>query len=216
MKTYLLDSSVRDLTADVIASDGSLRIMPASYYLSITQEERLLLAQRHALYALPTVECVEWLRERIGTRSAIEVACGNGALGRALGIVRTDNRLQERPEIQLLYRSLDQPTIRYGNDVETLDAVEAVKKYRPQVVIAAWFTHKYDPRHPERGGNTYASDEQELLSLCEEYILVGNFSPHSMHPLLQQPRELFQFPWLFSRSPESERNFIACWRSNGR
>lgn len=216
MKTYTLDPNARDLAPDVIASDGSLRVMPASYYASTTQGERSLLAHRHALYALPTVECIRWLSERIGTRSAIEVACGNGALGRALGIVRTDIRLQERADIQAVYRGTGTQTIRYGDDVETLDAIEAIKKYRPQVVIAAWFTHKFDPLQPERGGNMYASDERELLSLCEEYVLVGNFSSHGPHPLLQQPHELFQFPWLFSRSPEADRNFIACWRSNGR
>lgn len=216
MKTYILDGNLRDLSLDIIASDGSLRIMPASYYANTTQEERSLVAHRRALYALPTVECIEWLRERIGTRLAIEVASGNGALGRALSIVRTDNRLQERADMQRLYSQLGQPVIRYGDDVETLDAIAAIKKYRPQVVVAAWFTHGFDSRYPERGGNMYAPKQHELLSLCEEYILVGNFSPHAMMPLLQQRHELFQFPWLFSRSLAAERNFIACWRSNGR
>ena len=48
----------------------------------------------------------------------------------------------ESPEVQkIILDSMSVPTI-YANDVETLEASEAVSKYKPDIVIGSYVTSK--------------------------------------------------------------------------
>jgi hypothetical protein len=126
MSAYLLDAKgARDITPDIIDESGCLRVMPASYYAGTTPLERALACVKHALYGLHTTELVEYLRSRIGERSAIEIGAGNGALAAAVGIPATDNRMQELPHIDAYYRAQLHQPIAYGKNVERLEACDA-------------------------------------------------------------------------------------------
>lgn len=129
------------------------------------------------------------LRERIAGRRAIEIGAGNGALAQALGIAATDSRLQEEPDIAAYYRAIGQPPVRYGAQVEKLDAVAASAKYRPQVVIGSWITHLADPAPPEKGGSACGVDEEQVVASRDEYICIGNAQVHRHKPIWNLPHD---------------------------
>jgi hypothetical protein len=208
---HLVDGKTRDLTPLAFTPDGQFRIRSIEDWRDTTQPERSLLAVRHALYVLPTTELVARLRELIAGRRAIEIGSGNGVLAAALGIPATDNRMQERPKYAASYAAMGQPTIRYGDNVERLDAHAAVDKHRPQVVIAAWITHKYDPRRHEAGGNEIGVVEEDVIDRVESYILVGNSQVHRHKSIWSRPHSIEYHDYLLSRAMGGGRDFIAVW-----
>lgn len=212
MKGVVLDiKGVRDLAPELLESPGTPKIMPASYFEATTQVERCAFALKNGIYQLYTTELIEWLKENIAGRTAIEVAAGNGVLGKALGIPATDSHQQADPVIAMTYMLHMQPTVHYGSHVEKLSAIDAVRKYHPQVVVACWATHKWNPKHPEREGNQDGLDEIKLLSLCETYIFVGNREVHRNKPIWRLRHTRIEPPWLYSRAYNGSPNFIAVW-----
>lgn len=209
--TFLIPADARDLAPLVMDCAGSLRVMPASFYAATTQDERSLLAVRHGLYGLPTEELVAWLRGHIGDRSAIEIGAGNGRLAEAVGIPATDNHLQEFGPIRAYYEMLGQALVVYGPNVERIEALEAVKKYRPSVVVGSWITH--NSRHAP-GGSAYGPDLPAILALCDEYVHICNEGTHKNDPLWDRPHEVHEFPWLYSRAANGGRDLIAIWKGD--
>ena len=127
---------VRDIAPLMLDDQGTLCVVPASVLSATTPEERLVFGVRHGLYSFPTEELISFLKDRIRGRSAIEIGAGHGQLAKALGIPATDNRQQEDPRMKAYYLARGQATVPYGDHVDALDAAEAVKRHRPQVVIA--------------------------------------------------------------------------------
>jgi len=206
--------NLRDLAPDVLDTNGELRILPASYWAGTTRNERAAFGVRHGLYCFPTVELVEWLKRAIDGRSAIEIGSGSGTLAKALGIPATDNRMQEWPEIRAIYASTRQPVVRYGDNVERMHALEAVAHYQPDVVVAAWVTHVFEPHRPQAGGNVYGVDEIAMLRSISTYLFVGNRNTHAGKALwAQKPAEYIEAPWLVSRAMSDEPNFAARWEA---
>ncbi|PZP94151.1 MAG: hypothetical protein DI587_26315 [Variovorax paradoxus] len=211
-----LELPVRDIAPSLLDEHGTLCVVPASVLSATTAQERLVLGLRHGLYSYPTEELVAFLRERIGGRRAIEIGAGNGVLAKALGIPATDNRQQEEAEFRAYYAARDQATVQYGDHVEKIDAAAAVKKHQPQVVVASWVTHRYDPRRPRAGGSVTGVDEEDIIQSCEEYIFVGNEQVHEHKSIWSLPHEKLTPPWLYSRAVNGSPNFIAFWRRNAR
>lgn len=214
MQTFLIEdpSKIRDLAPLVLDTQGQLKAVPAAFYANTTREERAVFGLRHARYGFLTVELIDYLKAFIGDRSAIEIGAGHGALALALGIAATDNRMQDEPQIRAYYAALSQPVIKYGANVEKLDAVQAVKKHRPSVVVASWVTHKYDPRRHEAGGNMDGVEEEEIIRNCDAYVFIGNELVHSRKSIWALPHEKLYPPWLYSRSTNGSPDFIAIWR----
>lgn len=204
-------TGIRDLSTQVLEPDlpGRVRVLPAEFWASTTPAERALVAARHGLYGLPTVELVTWLREFIGGRRAIEIGAGNGALAHALGIPATDSCLQTDPAIAAYYAALGQALVTYGPNVEKLDAHAALRKHRPQVVIGCWVTHKYDPARHGAGGNEFGIVEEAIVDACEHYVLIGNERVHKDKSVWRRPHQKFEPPWLYSRSVNGSKDFIA-------
>lgn len=211
--SVMLDqNTIRDLTQDVIGPDGHVRIMPASFYASTTKQERVLLGHRHAVYSLPTDELIHYLREFIGDRSAIEIGAVNGVVAASLGIPATDSRMQEDPNIVDIYKSMGQPVIRYGDNVEKLDAQQAVDKYRPQVVIAQWVTHKYREDRHAAGGNMFGVVEEKIIDGIDDYAFIGNEITHVGKSIWSLPHTKISPDWLYSRAASEGQNFIGVWK----
>jgi len=212
---FALDTrDLRDIASDCLDETGRLRVMPASYYASIKPEERAWFALRHGFYCLPTVELADWLRRFISARSAIEIGAGNGVLAQYLGIPATDSYMQDDPSIRLYYKVHGQPTIPYGPNVERIEALDAAKKYEPGIILGSWITHRWDPQDPSRGGNMYGPDLPAILRHCSQYVLIGNELTHGANPLWARKHEVVYPPWLYSRSLNHGREFIAIWNGD--
>lgn len=190
---------------------GRLRVVPAGMLASTSAEERMLFGVRHGIYSFPTEELRDYLLDRIAGRRAIEIGAGNGVLAEALGIPATDNRQQEDAEVKAYYERLGQPIVPYGDNVEKLDAAAAVAKYKPEVVIACWVTHRFDPSAPERGGSGSGVDEASVAAACDEYIFIGNQQVHAPKPIWALAHERITPHWLYSRAMNGTPEFIAVW-----
>jgi len=134
--------------------------------------------------------------------------------GAVAGLV--DSRDRQPPAgrrgIESLLQAIGQPTVRYGANVEKLDAAAAVEKYKPAVVVACWVTHQFDAAHPAAGGSRSGVDEASLIDQCDEYIFIGNEHVHTGQADLALPHEKITPPWLYSRAINGTRDFIAVWR----
>jgi hypothetical protein len=196
----------------VLDDQGRLRVLPAAYWATTTREERSLLGARYGLYSFPTVELVDHLRSLIGGRSAIEIGASHGVLAEALDIPATDNRQQEMPEYRARIALQGQTPVAYGPNVIECHASRAVRRYRPQVVIGCWVTHKYDPARHEAGGNEIGIDEEDILRNCGTYIVVGNEQVHAGKKIWDRPHRIEYPPFVYSRAHNGTREFIATWR----
>jgi len=212
--SVLRHRDVTYLDALLLDEKGRLRPVAAASLAAVKLDDLQYWCHIHAVYGLPTFELVGWLKDRIGGRSAIEIGAGNGCLGRALGIPATDSWLQATPEMRALYALQGQAVITYGEDVEKLEALEAVAKYKPKVVIGQWVTEWIDPNlpPPPGGGSVYGIKEPELLAQVETYILVGNSTVHGQKSLIRQrPPEMLRASWVWSRSQHPSMNCILVW-----
>ncbi|WP_198086651.1 hypothetical protein [Variovorax sp. E3] len=215
MDAFAIDpTAVHDISSRLLDGHGRLRVTPACVLSRTTAQERLLFGVRQGIYSFPTDELCDFLRSRIEGRIAIEIGAGHGILAEALSIPATDNRQQEDPELKAYYAHIGQPTVPYGKNVEKLDAADAVAKYRPNVVIACWVTHRFDPERPHAGGSVTGVDEASLIESCDEYIFVGNEHVHAHKPIWEMPHEKLNPSWLYSRAINGSREFIATWRGS--
>jgi hypothetical protein len=211
-KAFVIDpKNVHDLAPDLLDETGQLKVMPASYYAMTTPEERAMFCAKHAVYGLLTDELIAWVKKVIAGRRAIEIGAGFGGFAAALDIHATDNHMQARPEIMLHYAAHGMKPIRYGKNVEELDAVEAVRRYQPEVVVASWVTHKYDEKRHEAGGNMYGVVEEDIIRNCKTYLFVGNTDVHKDKSIWALPHRKFTPDWLYSRALNGTPNFIAIW-----
>jgi hypothetical protein len=172
---------------------------------------------RTGRYGLPTIELIEWLKEKIGGRSAIEIGCGYGDLGSQLEIPITDLKVQKMPEAKVYYENMRQPTIDYPDDVEEIDALAAVQKYKPKVVVASWVTQWLDPEKPPpsgRGGCMWGVKEWKLIERVETYILIGNESVHQdteKKKIMERLHESHALPFIRSRATFPEKDRVWIW-----
>ena len=188
--------------------DGKIQCLPFDVLNNFTQEQISLFCHKWAIYQLPTKELIDFIKIQIGDKSVIEIGSGNGCMGRNLGIRMTDNKMQELPEIIAYYRMMGQPTIKYGDDVEKIDAISAIKKYRPECVVASWVTHKF--KEGMESGNALGIEEEEIFGNgVEKYIHIGNEKTHIYKPILNLfPVKKFKHKTIISRSMSREENII--------
>lgn len=204
-------SKHRDLAPYVLDSRGQIKVLAAEFWQCTTREERAIFGVKHGLYGFPTLELAARLRQLIGSRRAIEIGAGHGQLAKTLGIIATDNRMQERDDVKSIYEALGQPVVRYGSNVLKADARQAVRQFRPQVVVAQWVTHKFDSTRPEAGGNMFGVDEEKIIKSVDAYIFIGNEHVHAPKPIWRLPHRI-EFPnYIFSRAMNGSRDFIAIW-----
>ena len=213
MDAFAIDpTKVRDISSLLLDDRGRLRVSPTRTLAGTTAAERLLFGVLHGIYSFPTDELCDFLRTKIAGKVAIEIGAGHGILADALSIPATDNRQQEDPELKDYYRKLGQRTVPHGGNVEKLDAAAAIAKYRPDVVIACWVTHRFDPCRPDARGSLTGVDEAAILESCDEYIFIGNERVHAHKPIWEMPHEKLTPPWLYSRALNGSHDFIASWR----
>lgn len=167
--------------AGLLDASGVLLPQPSSFWEGLTVAQRAKFGHEKGIYSFPTTEGVSFIQRIIAGREkdALEIGAGNGCWGKALGIRSTDSYLQRRPDIAARYAALRQPAASYGAHVEKLEAIKAVRKYRPKIVVASWVTQKFRADRFCIRGNADGVDELRLLELVDEYVLIGNTAQHS-------------------------------------
>lgn len=212
MHAAIIPDDTRDLSPALLRA-GHYVPPPAAVFAATTPAERAMFGHVRGMYVLPTAELVDWLQVAIGNEFAVEIGAGVGVLARALGIMATDSHMQSMPAIAEIYRRTGQPTIAYGANVERIDADTVAREVKPDVILGAWITHRYNPEDHAAGGNMLGPDFDVLLANCRRLILICNTRTHAAHPLLRQPHERITPPWLYSRAMGGE-DFIGIWKGN--
>ena len=90
---YTFDRSDINYLKRLLLKDGELQILPFDILKDIPQEHISQFCVENGCYLIPTTELVEFLAKLIGGNESrtIEIGSGNGVLGKALGIMCTDN-----------------------------------------------------------------------------------------------------------------------------
>jgi hypothetical protein len=189
------------LDVDLLDEHKHLIVKPAAFYNDIPQDHLSLWCHIHGVYCLPTVELINWLSDHLEVNKTIEIGAGIGSIGRTLGIPITDScYMRNNPQVAMTYKLMRQPVTPYPEDIVEMDAISAIKHYKPNIVIGSWITHKYNPAEHWREGNEFGVDEKFILNNVKKYIMIGNEAVHSKKPILELPHQAFRFDWLYSRS----------------
>jgi len=192
--------------------NGHFPLWPAAKIDEIDRLEFRLWCNKYARYGIPTLELIEWLNKEYGHNQMIEIGSGAGDFAYHLDIPGTDNKCQSWPEVKELYELVRQQVVIYPEEIETLDALDAIKRYQPEVVFGSWLTQWIDPNlpPPPGGGNVFGIKEDEILKTGVTYVLLGNLKIHGQKKILDLPHKELELPFLRSRasSPELDRLFI--------
>ena len=191
------------------------------------------------LYTFPTLELCNWINSQIDDNpelephSAIEICAGTGWIGRTIGIPITDVKNMENPQVQhIMTQSFSVPTI-YADDVEQLEASEAVDKYSPDIVIGSFVTSRQlvDKIDKKKAMTVKVKlpyggvMEQNLMDLVRKEVQVGvdirkivkqvykvilvvNNRTHMHEDYFNIPHQSFSFPWLVTRGDVSQSRIL--------
>lgn len=218
MKSAIIpNANVEYMDQLLLDKNGLLQVVPASVLQALPSLHISLWGNKKGVYCFPTFELIEWLKAIVAGRSAIEICSGNGAIGRAMGIPRTDSHFQTSPEMVAYYLSLKQHPIFPPADVQKFEANEAVDHFKPEVVLGSYITQKYfdgDEIEPKVSSSLYGVDELALIPKIKTYITIGNKTSHGDKRILKLPHKSYQFPWLFTRSLSPDLNEIYVWDNN--
>jgi len=217
MQAYtLFDEDVSYMDELLFDSNGMLRPVKASDLAALKATHLMLWGNKNGVYTYPTFELIDWIKEKIGGRGAIEICSGSGVMGRAIGIPMTDSYVQTEPAMMAYYLAMNQKPIFPANDVQKFEANEAVDYFKPDVVMGCYVTQKYlpgDEGPPAIGSSWYGVDELAMLPKIQTYINVGNHSTHKDKRIRKFPHQVYKFPWLFTRSGSPEQNEIVVWEN---
>lgn len=210
-----VDKKIQErMDSTFLASNGYIKLLPSEDFLNEDPLQLRVWCTRHALYGVPTVELIDWLRKEIGSQKAIEIGAGNARLGLQLGIISTDSYMQADPSMQLYYGSIGQAVTKPPGEVLRFEANEAVKYFKPEVVVASWVTQKFivgKDLEGEAQASIHGVNEISLLKKVKRYIFIGNESSHGKKRILDKPHQTFKFPRLVSRARYPEQNVIYVW-----
>ena len=173
--------------------------------------------QAVGLYTFPTKELTDFLHAEIDDdpeyepHTAIEICAGLGWIGRTLGIPTTDSRLQEREDVRKMYLSQGAKPIDYPKDIEQFEALDAIRHYGPEYVIASFCTHLYGTGSL-KSGNAFGVDTRWVRSHCRRFYHIGNDNIHSRDPIMKIPHKRLDFEWLVTRGDSSKAR-IYVWEN---
>lgn len=209
--SLLQNTTTERMDAAFGTADKGIRVASVSDIEDIDLNEILVWCVRNGVYQVPIAGLVAYLEKLIGGRKAIEICAGCGVFGKALGIPSTDSFLQDRKEIRDYYEALGQRPVAPGPHVEKLEAMEAVAKYDPEVVIASWPTQKWEPG--DHQASEYGVDEEALLAhpSVKRYIVIGNERVHGQKRILRHTHQKERHDFLVSRSANQALNRIYVW-----
>ena len=192
---------------------GIIKLQSADFYKTIDNADLRVWCICRAIYQLPTIELIEWLKDNFNLDKTIEIGAGNNYLYHHLGIVGVDNYSEQIPAVRLVHEILNQPSTNPPPEVEKLDAIAAIEKYQPETVITSWMTIKGEDTEEVDGGHRYAPDEDEILDTGVTYVFIGNEYIHRDRLIMNKPHKTYHFDWLVSRGYYPEQNYVCVWDS---
>lgn len=89
---------------------------------------------------------------------------------------------RDNPHVREHLKKAGLPIIKYQKDIIKMDGLRAVKRMKPQAVIACWPT-VYNPSKIE---SKTGIDEVKLIKNIDRYYLVGNYHDHKNSKLLNR------------------------------
>jgi hypothetical protein len=203
----IAEQYIKPLEQLLLDESGNLKSVPASSLKNFSTMQFQLFGHKHGIYQIVTHELVDFIGNEIDGDSAIEIGSGNGCLGRTLGIPMTDSWIQATPEVKEFYDDMYQPIVNYREDVEKLEANDAIDKYKPDVVVGAWVSQLKTPTNEV--GSPFGVDEVAFIGKVRKYILVGNLDSHAEKDILKITRNRsYTVDWLYSRSAAPMKNRI--------
>ena len=191
---------------------GIIKLFPAEFYHSLDNADLRVWCICRAIYQLPTIELIEWLKNNFNLDRAIEIGAGNNYLYHHLGIKGVDNYSEQIPAVKLVHELLNQPSTNPPPSVENIDAIAAIEKYQAETVITSWMTIKGEDTEEVDGGHRYAPDEDEILNTAVNYVFIGNEYIHGDRLIMNQLHKTYYFDWLVSRGKYPEKNCIYVWK----
>jgi hypothetical protein len=197
----------------ILDERGIIKLQPANFYKTLDYTDLRVWCLCRAIYLIPTLELIDWLKDNFNINKTIEIGAGNNYLYHHLNIKGTDNYSEQIPKVKLTHEILNQPSTDPPSEVEKIDAIAAIEKYQPETVITAWMTLKCEDPEDVDAGHFYAPDENEILNTGVNYIHIGNQEIHGNREITSKPHETFYFDWLVSRGKYPEKNCIYVWRS---
>lgn len=206
------ESAIKELENLLIDEQGRIKPISAKELKKFSQDDISGFCHRHAIYQLPILELLDWLREQTNDERAIqgnviEIGSGNGCIGRNIPALMFDNFMQQEPAVKEYYELLKQPVITYGSDVRRMTANDAIDAFKPAVVIGCWVTQKWYPGCKD--GNVLGVNEMDFKGKVKKYIVVGNEMVHGKKKILEHiPYKTYKFDWLLSRSVYPQKNII--------
>lgn len=199
----------------LLSSDGLLQPVNSSELIGLPPSHLMIWGNKNGVYTYPTIELIDWIKNQINGRSAIEICSGTGVIGRALKIPFTDSYIQTTPEMILWYLASHQKPIFPAPDVHKFEANEAVDYFKPEVVVGCYVTQKYltgDEGPPLIGSSLNGVDELQMLPKIKTYINIGNYSTHKDKRIrIKYKHKVYKFPWLLTRSVMPADNEIVVW-----
>lgn len=200
------------LDKELFDDKKNLKIKDASFYESIPHEHLVVWCHFNGIYGLVTTELIIWLKTQMILNKTIEIGAGNDSIGRELGIPFTDLCIMKNPLVQAMYLLQGQPVTEYPNDIIKMEGSDAIKKYKPDVVIGCWVTQIYKEEDgPTQASSMFGFDEEFIIKNVKKYIVIGNEKVHGTKRILSESHQTLKFPWLFSRSVYPDDNLIYIW-----
>jgi hypothetical protein len=203
------------MNENLLLPNGLPKVLAAAAYKAVPHDYLKSWCHINKLFGLPTQELIKWLSEQIAPYSkedVLEIGAGRSNIGSSLGIRQTDKFTCEHPAAKEYYERAGFPP-RPLDGVEKLDALDAVDKYQPKVVIASWVSQWVDPDdHNPSPGSIIGVKKEELVESpsVELYIQVSNLRVHG-HEAANRKAKVFQPKWLASRG-DPRKDAIFIWR----
>lgn len=217
----ITSQSILEIEELLISDSNLLNVVPAERLSKFTQKQIQYFCMRYGFYSIPTKETIDFIKEEIGEhQKVIEIGSGNGVYARELDIIGTDNFMQDPRKAAKFsgvadeYAKNGQEVVPYGDNVQEYDGRDAVRKFKAEVVVCSWVTHKYNRTKHHLGGNMYGVDFNWILDRAhvKKVIMVGNKTVHKNNPIMERPhREYTLDGALISRASIPDDNRIFVW-----
>ena len=230
---------VQEIVDAIYDKEGRVYPIPYSFIKKDNNDTLNFIMQACAFYTFPTIELCEWLSSQIDDNpelephSAIEICAGTGWIGRQLGIPTTDLKVQENEVVKGIMKQMIAKPVTYSDDIEKLEAQEAVNKYNPDIVIGSYVTSMKTIKEINRKKTKYMNipigngfiqqnlmdlaeseipyfgvNVEKIIRTCYKTILICNLRTHKYQSYLKLPHKSLSFPWLITRGDNSQSRII--------